>query len=81
MSDEIDDDKFKYDGSEMSQCISGFGQNARGIVGDIVLADTAREQLENTERAIWHIEELVRWCRHFNGKCKLLENQLKEMGK
>lgn len=76
MSDEIDDDTFKYDGSEMSQCISGFGRNAIEAVESAI----AEGRVGDT-RSHWHIEELVRWCRHFNGKCKRLENQLKEVGK
>jgi hypothetical protein len=63
----IDDDTFAYEGG-FSQCISGFGRNAiENIVSRFEpISDEDREAIE------WHINELVRWCRHFNGKCKQL---------
>lgn len=62
----IDDDHFDYEGG-MGQCISGFGRNA---------IHSLREEPETVE---WYIEELVRWCRAFNGelqRCRQQRSQL-----
>lgn len=79
--DEIDDDVFKYDNADMSQCISGFGRNAiRAIQADLETARIPRQMSDDEyadarERIDWHINELVKWCRHFNGKSQALARQ------
>ncbi len=70
---DLNDDVFAYEGSGgLTQCISGFGRNAiENIGGD--LDDNmpgGEKHTEARERLTWHIEELVRWCRHFNGELK-----------
>lgn len=70
----IDDDSFAYAGtSGFTQCISGFGRNVvseiiRVVEADIRSGDTRNGLSESTRDCIaWGINELVRWCRHFNG--------------
>lgn len=58
----IDDDVFEYEGG-MRQCISGFGNNAKECVDQLInnrYSDAAHNALN------WHIKELVRWCRSLN---------------
>lgn len=67
-ADEINDDVFQYDGP-MSQCISGFGANTIELIRTEI-RETFRQSLrvEAMERIEWHVGELVRWCRAFNGE-------------
>jgi hypothetical protein len=69
---DIDDDVFQYEGSEMSQCISGFGRNALELIEDVATRHKDMDP-EDAERVRWHVGELVRWCRHFNGKSQRLK--------
>jgi hypothetical protein len=78
---EIDDDHFEYDAG-MRQCISGFGRNAtlriREVINDALVGgfDDPNEG-ERVQHAIdWHINELVRWCRHFNAECQRLKQEV-----
>lgn len=83
MSEVIDDDVFKYSDSQMTQCISGFGRNAMAVVREEVKEWAENDDPESTpaDRIKWHFDELVRWCRHFNGEYKrtmaILEKQAK----
>ncbi len=76
---EIDDDTFDYEGSGGArQCISGFGRHtAERIYEDMqnVKHFSNTELDEAKEHIRWSIGELVRWCRHFNGKLKRLEQK------
>lgn len=75
----INDDVFDYDGGEASQCISGFGRNAveraREAIGMCIQSGCVEP--EEMEAIKWHIEELVRWCRHFNGEVQRLRKGVK----
>jgi hypothetical protein len=73
----VDDNTFAYDNGGMSQCISGFGDNAKRLVRELseYIAEARELNMESAEiksRIDWHIDELVHWCRHLNGKCKEL---------
>lgn len=74
MSTELNDDVFEYESGGMSQCISGFGRNTIETIRDAIENNSKRsndaDRDEDIERCIWHVQELVRWCRHFNGLCK-----------
>ena len=62
----IDDDHFEYEGG-MRQCISGFGENAKECVEQLLnnpYSDVAHNSIN------WHIDELVRWCRGLNRELK-----------
>ena len=59
---ELDDDHFEYEGG-MRQCISGFGENAKGAALDLVNDGFNGEKYRIL---LWHIDELVRWCRGLN---------------
>ncbi len=75
----INDDVFAYEGSGgMSQCISGFGRNAIDVVHEAFEeAKTEDEMADAMGRIEWHINELVRWCRHFNGELKRMKASVK----
>lgn len=75
---DIDDGVFQYEGSEMSQCISGFGRNALELIEDVATRHKDMDP-EDAERVRWHVGELVRWCRHFNGKAQRLEREKAEL--
>jgi hypothetical protein len=78
---EINDDVFAYDaGSSMRiQSIRGFGEELQMAIAEVVqrardgeLEDWTERQAE-LERLGWHVDELVRWCQHFNGKVQQLK--------
>ena len=77
----INDDVFAYTDNNdvptgMSQCISGFGRNFYEELKDVISADSTDDGVERDElleRIKWNIDELVRWCRHFNGECQKLK--------
>lgn len=75
----IDDDHFTYEGG-MRQCISGFGRNYAASLLELIDRDKAEaEGVENIdEHVAWPFDELVRWCRNFNGETQRLERQLAE---
>jgi hypothetical protein len=76
-SSAINSDVFKYENSEMSQCISGFGRNLLELIADGPSENEPAS--EHSSRVAWHINELVRWCQHFNGKSQRLEAALIEI--
>lgn len=66
MTTQIDDDHFDYDGGQR-QCISGFGENTKGAALDLVNDGFNGEKYRTL---LWHIDELVRWCRGLNRELK-----------
>lgn len=70
---EIDDDHFTYDGG-MRQCISGAGANAKAAIDEMLLE--IGDFYGTTPQ--YYIDELVRWCREFNGENQRLKAQLAE---
>ena len=80
VTDEINDDVFAYEGSGgFTQCISNFGRNFKAALGDALydfhdLDGDERIDLRNSLE--WHADELVRWCRNFNGKAQAQERTI-----
>lgn len=70
----IDDDHFTYEGG-MRQCISGFGRNTIEVIEDYWCEEDDPED-DPLARVRWHINELVRWCRNFNGETQRLEAEV-----
>jgi hypothetical protein len=83
MADEFDDDVFQYEGSEFTQCISGFGRHViEQVLGDIEDRDNDEcTDAEIKDRITYNVGELVRWCRHFNGKSQSLAAEVAELRK
>jgi hypothetical protein len=80
VADEINDDVFAYEGSGgLTQCISNFGRNFKAAMGD-ALYDfhdlDGNERIEVRTSLEWHADELVRWCRNFNGKAQAQERTI-----
>lgn len=69
MSD-TDDDIFAYDGGQWKQSISGFEENTLTLVRDALR--NVEERGERYDEIAWHVRELARWCRAFNGELQQL---------
>jgi hypothetical protein len=83
MADELNDDVFQYEGSEFTQCISGFGRHViEQVLGDI--EDRGNDECTDAEikdRITYNVGEFVRWLRHFNGKSQKLAAEVAELRK
>jgi galactokinase len=79
----VNDDVFEYTNSGgMTQCISGFGENAIEAVSHDLRGDPADDEYkEALGRLEWHVRELVRWCRNFNGENQRMKAALAALRK